>query len=433
LGGKLNWLLGGFVLDSTPDGPFGGFGSSQDVFKAFGLPISLGAGATMGYGFYSDRSLAGFANLSYDLSDFVPGLKFNAGYRYTFDKYSACSGTQPAVVAPSGYLDLSPSHYQIGPKGCAPNNPQFSNYSNIFGASSAPTWVVGLDWRANKSLFFYVTARQGYRAGGLNTPALGSKFVAAGLQTYAPEKVLDQEVGVKSDFHVMGWTSRLDLSVFHSDTTREQLVGTQISTATSRTPVCTPPSFTPWIDGDCNPNNDPTQTVLIVNGGETELVGLEGSLALSPFHGLVIDLGGSALSSDIKSSVPSILAPYLSGGTLLFTPKETATADVHYTLPVAPELGELVYSANYYYSSEVELGGVTAPSYSVWGMRLDWNDVLQHPVDFSLYVRNLFDKAYINGPAFTGPGNFVNTVQFGDPRTFGVQLRYRFGANTNRP
>ena len=72
-------------------------------------------------------------------------------------------------------------------------------------------------------------------------------------------------------------------------------------------------------------------------------------------------------------------------------------------------------------------GGLTAPAYTVTGMRLDWNNVFQKPVDLSFYVKNLFNKAFINGPAFTGPTTPLETVQFGDPRTFAVQLRYRFG------
>ncbi len=426
-GGRFNWLLGAFTLDSTPDGAFGGLGTTQDLFAGFtGLPAAFFANTPFGYGFYSERSTAGFLNFSYDLSDFVKGLKFNGGYRYTFDRYSACSGSQPGVVQPDGYESLDPSNYPLTKGQCNATN--LEGYSRQFGHSSAPTWTVGMDYQATRDLFFYVTARRGYRSGGLNTPALGPNFVAAGLQNYAPEKITDEEVGVKSDFRYNDMRARLDVSVFHSETTQLQLIGTQIQTAA---PYCTQNGGTSpvYIDGDCNPLNDPTQTVLTANGGTEDIVGFEGNLTLLPFQGLIIDVGGSALSNSDSINVPAIVAPYFPGGQLLFTPKVTSTLDVHYTLPLAPDIGEFVFTPQLYYSSSVYLGGISAKAYNVTNMRLDWNGILRSKVDLSFYVKNLFDREYVNGPAFTGPTSFVETVQFGDPRTYGVQLRYRFGVS----
>ena len=422
--GRFTWLLGGFFLDSTPDGPFGGLGTTQDLFAGFtGFPAAAFATTPFGYGFYSERSTAGFLNFSYDLSDYLRGLKFNGGYRYTFDRYAACSGSQAPTVLASGYESLDPANYTLTKSNCNATN--LEGYSRQFGHSSAPTWTVGMDWQATRNLFLYVTARRGYRAGGLSTPALGPAFVAAGLQTYAPEKITDEEIGVKSDFRFHEVQARLDVSIFHSETTQQQLIGTQIQTAA---PYCTPPTNTPFIDGDCNTLNDPTQTVLTANGGSEDIVGFEGNLSVSPFKSLIFDIGGGALSNSDTVNIPAVVAAYFPGGQLLFTPKVTATADAHYTLPLDPALGQFVFSPQLYYSSSVYLGGISAKAYNVTNMRLDWNNIAHQPVDLSFYVKNLFDREYVNGPAFTGPTSFVETVQFGDPRTYGVQLRYRFGA-----
>jgi iron complex outermembrane receptor protein len=435
--GKLTWLAGAFTMDSEPDGPTGGQGNNQALYALESPPGSPPVPAfqfPMSYVFYSDRSIAGFFNLNYDLSDFVHGLKFNAGYRYSWDKYSACSGDQNPPNPLGAVVNMSPGNYQITPSQCATQaayyaaNPGSLNPfaasgligpTETHGHSSAPTWTVGLDWQADRNLFLYVTARQGYRAGGLNTPTLGPVFVADGLQTYAPEKIQDEEIGVKSDFHLGDWSTRLDVDVFHSDTTHEQVVGTGIQQIA--------PGM--WIDGDSNPYNNPESTVLIVNGQETKLLGLEASMILSPFHGLVADFGGSVLQSTVSSHFPAIVAGYFVSGALLDTPKETFTADVHYTLPLDPAYGEVVYSANFYYSALVDLGGVIAPSYTLTNMRLDWNNVFQKSVDLSFYVKNLFNKAYISGSAFTSPPTEspIESVQFGNPRMFAMQLRYHFG------
>lgn len=47
--------------------------------------------------------------------------------------------------------------------------------------------------------------------------------------------------------------------------------------------------------------------------------------------------------------------------------------------------------------------------------------------DLNLYVRNLTDTVYKVGgiQLYTGASGFISAA-FGEPRTFGAQLRYRF-------
>src|SRR3546814_17679851 len=86
---KLDWLIGGFYLKSKPVGPSGTY------IPTFILPGITDA--PFNYSFYSEESKALFANIGYKLDNVLDGLRFNAGFRYTWDKISACigGGTSP--------------------------------------------------------------------------------------------------------------------------------------------------------------------------------------------------------------------------------------------------------------------------------------------------------------------------------------------------
>ncbi len=53
--------------------------------------------------------------------------------------------------------------------------------------------------------------------------------------------------------------------------------------------------------------------------------------------------------------------------------------------------------------------------------------VAGQPIDLSLYVRNALDKTYAAGGAVVTPSITSTTLIYGDPRMFGLELRYRFG------
>jgi iron complex outermembrane receptor protein len=56
---------------------------------------------------------------------------------------------------------------------------------------------------------------------------------------------------------------------------------------------------------------------------------------------------------------------------------------------------------------------------------VDWRDLAGKPLDVSLFGKNLTDKRYFTGSAAL---NFAS-VNVAEPRTYGLQLRYRFGKN----
>src|SRR6202000_1881971 len=79
----------------------------------------------------------------------------------------------------------------------------------------APTWTLGLDYQADPGTLLYVTGRRGYKSGGfnLNTPE-HSEF-----SSFQPEFVTDAEIGLKTDWTLLGVRGRTDIDAFHTDYT----------------------------------------------------------------------------------------------------------------------------------------------------------------------------------------------------------------------
>src|SRR3546814_173408 len=214
--GKLEWLAGAFYLN-TPDGTIG----YDSDLSTLGVPNT-----PLGYSFYSEKSKALFANLTYEV---IPGVRINGGYRYTWDSYESCSGTSDELDPRAGR----------GPGDCPSG---LAAGSQVEGKSKAPTWTIGVDWKASDELFLYATSRRGYKTGGINAPAYGPGLRP--YQTFAPEKTTDIELGAKTDFRFSDPRLRFNAPVFRAKTkgiqnSAERRVGKECgSTCKSRWAPC---------------------------------------------------------------------------------------------------------------------------------------------------------------------------------------------------
>lgn len=406
---KLNWLVGGFYLKSDPVGPSGTY------IPIFTLPGFTDA--PFNYSFYSERSKALFANVDYSLDSLLTGLRVSAGFRYTWDDIKACVGggtsNQPVVT----------------PKDCAAAAPSITNSSVNTTASKAPTWTIGFDWKANKNLFVYLVSRRGYRAGGINSPTLAGRLTP--FQSFSPETVTDIEAGLRSDFNIGGAAVRLNASPFIGWYNNVQVPITGLNTqanCSTVTPGGTDAPTSP--DGDCNPRNDPSGGTLLVNAGQTRISGIDFYGRLAPTDRLSVELGGTFLDPKTRSlTVPGSLLPYLAIKQVPFNlvAKTTLTAGARYRLPLPEAIGQVVLSADYYHSSPVQVSDVFLPAYDLVNARLDVNDIGGTKIDASLFVRNLFDKDYLASGNVSSAVLGATSAFYGAPRTFGIELRFRFG------
>lgn len=408
---QLDWLIGGFYLKAEPDG-----------FNGNSFPQFFGQiPGAFGYFYNEEESKALFAHVTIDMSRWAQGLSFSAGYRYTWDEYEACTGRSF-----TGTPDVKPDD-------CSATHPllQPGTAADLSTDSSAGTWTIGLDWQITDELFTYVTTRRGYRGGGLNLPALGPRLT--GLQAYDPEEVTDLEIGLRSDWNISGWQTRFNISAFQIEATDTQLNVNGLVTqpgCTADDPVFGAPPFTS--DGDCNPSNDPTNAGLLVNVGDQTISGIELELSIAPIEALTLGLTASVMDHDTdKFSVPASVAFYTDAAQdelpFDYMPRKSATAYLRYLRPLPHNLGELVLSADFYWSDEISMLAYQADAYDITNLRLDWNDAVGQPLDFSLFVRNVFDEDAVVAGALNPPGVPVISVLYNEPRLFGMEVRYRFG------
>jgi iron complex outermembrane receptor protein len=406
LGNRLDWLVGAFYLDSKPMGPSGTY-----------IPVFILPGITdarFNYSFYTEKSRALFGNVNYEIAD---GLRVNLGVRHTWDKIEACVG---------GGLTNQPV---VSPEECDDGAASIRNSSVNKTSSKALTWQFGVDWKASDAIFLYAVTRRGYRAGGINSPTLAGRL--APFQSFAPEKVTDVEVGIRSDFTVGDVKLQFNASPFVGWYNNVQVpisgLNTQASCSTTA-PGGTNPPKSP--DGDCDASNDPSGGTLLVNAGKTRVAGIDLSTRIRPTSTLSLDVGATLL--DLKSrslSVPADLQSYLATLSVPFNlvAKTTLTAGLRWTLPVPPSLAETVFNLDYYHSSSVRSSDQVLPAYDLVNARLDLNAVGGSKADVSFFVRNLFDKDYLASSNVGSAALGVFSGFYGPPRTYGIEVRYRFG------
>jgi len=106
------------------------------------------------------------------------------------------------------------------------------------------------------------------------------------------------------------------------------------------------------------------------------------------------------------------------------------------------DTGDFVLAANASYQSKVSLSDdvlysatsdETQKGFILGNVRLDWNNVMGNPIDIGFFVKNVTNKTFK-----IGNGNLIasqlgtTTYLYGDPRTYGVQLRARFGRSAEQ-
>lgn len=405
--GNIDLLLGGFYLHSKPAGPTG-TGSLQ--FYTGTAPIDMN---NFGYNFLKEDSRAVFGSATFKLDSLVDGLKLNIGARYTWDKLSACVGSEGATQGNLTYSD------------CLTRN-GIPNASVNRTESSAPTWQASLEWQATDKLFAYVASRRGYRAGGINSPTLAGRL--APFQTFGPEKVTDVEVGIRSDWDI-GSNARLRFNVSGYAAWFRDVAFSLSGLRTSSVAACVAANGAAPTspDGDCDPSNDPISGAMTISAGKTKVQGIDidGFLALGEMFKL--NYGLSLIDPKSQGlSVPASIAPYVPQGTVVgfdFVAKTTYSLGAEVNVPTGDSNVRL--NADFYHSGERSFVDAKFPAYDIVNARIAWTDP-SDTVELSIYAKNLFDETYISQGSFNGPAAGIEASLFGPPRQYGVTARYNF-------
>jgi iron complex outermembrane receptor protein len=387
LNDKLTWILGGFLEFDHPLG--------DSVF----LTTAVGAGTYYHY-HNSTRSQAVFAHGIYDLSDWVEGLRFTAGYRYTWDYSSvqelATNGVDRVIRGPSGTPTNCGTPVNFDNNCFIGSNAHFSSYG----------WNLALDYQVDPSTLVYVRSGNAYRPGGTN-PQVELEF-----QDLKPEHVTDVELGVKSDWDLSGVQARTNAAIFHTDYKAIQV--TQLVQVVDST-------------GATHANYEE------LNAASATLEGAELEATFVPLKGVEIAPHASYIFASYDEYPTAFGATTNSKPPLFYLPKWQYGATGTYHLPVDESWGDIAVSLSYswighqYFSVTAGEPRTIVPSYENFDLKVDWTNVFQQPIDLGAFVSNLTDNTHITGiqPLYTSLG--ISSAAYNPPRMFGFSLKYRFG------
>lgn len=401
---KLEWITGIYADYSHPGGTAG---NERVLFFAGDVAIVH----------EDNSSIAGFAQGSYDLSEaLLDGLKFTVGARYTYERNktrvfeSKTTATQPPQPT---YVCLVAG----SPPDCV---------NSASSTQDAVTYNIGLDYQVTADTLVYVATRKGYKGGGYQI-----YFPRPDFNHYDAETIKDVELGLKSEFDLLGMQTRVNLAGFYAE--QEDIQRLAILVDTTVTP--------------------PTPYSFIANAAAATVKGVDFESTLLPIDGLRLDLrytytdyqyektaAGLAACQGVSSaaSKPIFCPLNMAPG----TPEHHVSAAIRYTLPTNPRYGEITLGAEYSYQSDVALSdesytssltgnnyNAVEPAYDLVNATLAWTDMFGYPIDLNVFGTNLEDKLYR-----TGSNNLSRNVGFasyfyGEPRMYGASLKYRFGAS----
>lgn len=352
----------------------------------------------------STTTHAVFGEGTYNFQGDGLGLNATLGLRYTKDSVKLRETNSVWVILPSGdFLDL------------ATVNAVPHTDTDLSTKFSKTTFKAGLQYIFERGRMAYFTVSRGYSSGGFdpgNPP---------GLEAFQPESLTNYELGVKADWSDGDLQVRTNAAIFLG-----KYNDIQVSTTNT---TCT------------NPNDLTTCnfTVGTFNAAKADVKGAEVQFSVSPIR--AIDLGvnfsynkntytdfiddpdgpGPQPAID-KSDVPFVYNPKY---------KANIFGAVHFPLE---RMGELSFSLNYTYQSQVNNSAVQDPQYYDIGpardnldLSAEWTDMFgQDGLTGLAFITNVTKNVFSDGGfgAYRQLGLWGRNVA--PPRQFGFKMRYEF-------
>ena len=341
--------------------------------------------------FVAQTSYAAFGQLVYSIT---PALRITAGARITHDRKQRNGFTATCKV------DLS----------CTSVGDSLTvNAADV--SYSRTTWKAGIDYDLNDTTLLYGSVSTGYKAGGFNDGCERGTAVGCGLAAsalyYQPETLTSYEVGVKT--RLFDNMLRLNLSAFHYNYSNLQL--SQVG------PFC-PDAL-----------NVPQTCNVTRNAAAAKVDGVELESTLTPTSADRIDFSVSYLNARYGTFFPNtVLFPAVNWKDLPLdrSPKFSMTAGYTHTFDLGNggnvEAGvRTKVTSSYVISALSILGFFTQPSFTNTQASLTYNGP-----DKKWYVQGYINNIENKIVVTTAVAGANGTVQFADPRTFGVRAGVKF-------
>ncbi|MDP1601282.1 TonB-dependent receptor [Phenylobacterium sp.] len=362
----------------------------------------------LSFGDLDTKATAAFGQIDYAFND---SFKVTAGLRYSKDEKDALETSRLVYFNPltlgalGGSIDVTAASGGRGPAS-----------RNLSGEWDAWSGTLGAEWSPDTSTMAYAKYSRGYKSGGFNLGALAER------PSVEPETLDAYEIGVKKNF---GTTLQTNAAVFYY-----QYEGAQVPVTVVRNAV---------------------NQQEFINIAESESIGAELEVVWAPIDQIRVMLNYSYLDATIEKaccivnsadllatdvnanpSGPLIAgrqAQDLSGNRLPSSPKNKLALNGTYRFDFEP--GSLTFSGTYSWKDKVSYGifdysPEIAPSQDQLDLRAIWVGAGGRYTVIG-YVRNVFDDELLDGIE-TGPenGGSLRTLYMTPPRTFGIELQYRF-------
>lgn len=336
-----------------------------------------------------------FGQVTYHVP-FLTGLSLTAGGRYTWDRRRV-EQLPGSTIGPAGTCIL------VDAAG-VPLNP----CDRLLNTSShEPTYTFAIDYKVTPAILLYGTTRRGYRSGGFtfrgNSPGE--------TQPFRPEIVTDYEAGFKADFNLGGEVRlRTNADYYHIDYTDIQRTVAFFNSAG-------------------------TIAARIDNAAAAKIDGFEASVGLQLVRGFEVSGYGSHYNgrytafNTIINGVPTVL------GHIPFTGSDTTLGAAVSLTPIDNEHGTVNFSAAYSYQSAFYSPNALpdiepesrVPGQSLLNLTASWNRIEGTGFSATVFVRNALNEDYIVGSLSLEDALGFTTRTYGEPRMYGLTLRYAFG------
>jgi iron complex outermembrane receptor protein len=362
------------------------------------------------------RTNAVYAQADYNLGDYVDGLSFTGGFRYTWDKFYSTGGNY-CVVNVTGQ---APCVTAANPYGT------LNAWSSQNARFRSPSYTFQLNYQWRPSTMFYINNSLGYKTGGFN----GQNFLDFPL--FNPEHLNNYEAGVKTDFDwgaigLDSVKSRLNASMFYG-----VYRGIEIQTTGAYRTPSGPSLGTPYLDV-----------------GDGDLWGWDMQWTVKPFEDLTI----TADAEYNKGKYKNFQGPNPARLTDPTAPAQISTPGVAFeVLPqyklnsgftyhfgfIDPTFGDVSLSGTYawvQHSINSDVPDVQwydlLPGHHNIDVSLDWTNILGHEeLSGRWFMTNVTNNSVVNGClcAYRAIGEIG--YQPAQPRMWGFTLKYAFTAPT---
>ncbi|MBX3562720.1 MAG: TonB-dependent receptor [Sphingomonas sp.] len=414
-------------LSSTAAGPFrwviGAFYSNTDRFYRQRLP-------TPGYDAFTDAVLgagtsAAVANGFGRDSPYNSDLPYDIRQKAIFGEASFDVSPRLTITAGGRYYDFTENRRFLS-GGLFANGDDRTDETASDGFS--PRLIASYDVADNVRVNAQVS--KGFRLGGVNDPlnlplcTPQDEAIFGGFQDYDDESLWNYEVGVRAQRRGLNFA----MAGFYTDIRNLQVT----------------------LDaGSCSSR-------IVFNVPSAHTMGIEAELSATLAPGLSVSINGSILESEFDSTVVdgtgTVIGGIREGNRLPSVPNFQISASTSYSFPVA-EGAEAYVGASFQhvgsrytqpsdqennprsFVSGLPFGGATGNNATVVDLRLpaynyvnlsagvDWDNGL----GLMVYVTNLFDETALLSFDRERGGRARLGFNIGQPRTFGVTLRKRFG------